>query len=84
MVRFRERCTLPAVGSSNPTRMRSKEVFPTPFGPTMAMRAPRGMLRVAFQKISSGPNDLATSFAVISDMLVSRVVVPSSRPEVVC
>ena len=45
----------PADGSSSPTRMRSRVVFPIPFGPTMAIRAPCGMLSEIPLKISIRP-----------------------------
>src|SRR3972149_9296345 len=69
MRRPRAYCTSPAEGSSSPSKMRSKVVLPTPFGPTSPMRARCGILSVTSLKISTGPNDLARLLAVSKDMI---------------
>ena len=48
--------------------MRSKVVLPIPFGPTMAIRAPRGMLSEIPENMSSGPKDFARLEAVNIDI----------------
>lgn len=65
---------MPALGSSRPTRMRKSVVLPIPLEPTIAIRAPRGMLSEIPEKISSGPKDFARSEAVIIDIILYQFV----------
>ena len=58
-------------------RILRQGVLPTPFGPTMAMRARWGMESVMFSKISTGPNERLMAWAVNSD--IAQKVYQSER-----
>src|SRR3990172_9507591 len=68
----RARDTDPAEASSSPTRIRSRVVLPTPFGPTSPMRAPLLMVNVRLANRSNAPNDLVREETVMRDMIDFR------------
>ena len=68
---FLARVILPEEGSSWPIRMRRRVVFPIPFGPTSASRAPFATEKETFVKRSSAPKDLERELTEMSDMVIA-------------